>query len=431
MATDSSKTNINDFIAKIKLLQENINKQTTVSILDIDLQLDYIRVLYDSYLTLKEDVIVAKEKNEKKSNLSDCGTLSLFDDEKEIQEPEEKMPVQEQEEPSPIEKPIEQPEPEEEQEEESETEPEEEMEMESEPEQETEIEVESELEIEAELEAEVEAEDEIETETGNEVETVNEAEIEIESEPIMEEPIMDIVDEEEVEQPIEPAPNMDVEIDITEVNIPIEEEDIQEEEGEDEDENEDEDEGEDDENEDNEDFSENEQAIVEIDLDAIEFDEEEILEDEVDEKEEQTPAVSSQSGIPAGRPVYWGDEVDVEQPVAAQPASVSDKFKSDRPSLNEIVSGFKPDESIGMKLQHGNVSDLMKSIDMNNKFLFVKELFKGNGSAFTEEINNINSYSKLDAALRYLDEIKAKYHWDDKSEAYKELYHLILRKHAK
>jgi len=249
-----------------------------------------------------------------------------------------------------------------------------------------------------------------------------EAETEVESEQVMEEPIIDIVDEEEVEQAFESVSNMEIEIDITEINIPIEEVDIQENENI---------EQQQEENENNEDFSENEQPIVEIDLDAIEFDEDEILEDEADEKEEQKPVVASHSGIPAGRPVYWGDEVDVEEPVAVKPASIGDKFKSDRPSLNEIVSGFKPDESIGMRLQHGNVSDLMKSIDMNNKFLFVKELFKGNGSAFTEEINNINSYSKLDAALRYLDEIKMKYHWDDKSEAYKELYHLILRKHAK
>jgi hypothetical protein len=167
-----------------------------------------------------------------------------------------------------------------------------------------------------------------------------------------------------------------------------------------------------------------------FDIDAIEAveKEEEKVEKEEKEKKIELPNTSVEtSNQPDNTPKHPNTENgDTEKPI-----SIGDKYKSNRPSLNEIVSGFKPDNSIGMKMQHGNVSDLMKSIDMNLKFLFVKELFKGNGSAFTEEINHINNISKLNDTIKYVEQIKDKYKWDDKSEAYYELFKLILRKYAK
>jgi len=165
-------------------------------------------------------------------------------------------------------------------------------------------------------------------------------------------------------------------------------------------------------------------SVSDINLDDIEFDEDSD-EDEVAEKKPQT---SFPLGMPQSR--YYGDEIEVENPIPVK-STIGDSYKAERPSLNEIVSSYKHDESIGSKLQQGGVSDLMKSIDMNNKFLFVRELFKSNGSLFTEEINKLNSFNKLNEAIPYLDTIKAKYKWDAQSEAYTELYRLVLRKFVK
>ena len=427
MAADSSKINTNDLIAKIKLQQENINKQSNISIIDIDLQLDYIRTLYESYIVLRGETIALREKNEKKTNLSECGTLSLFDDVEE-QEPDtiiKKSTIQEDENSSPIESIVNI----------SEFDTEIESEPEPEIEQTTFDDVEeqdaiieksiiqenenpspiesivniSEFDTEIESEPEPEIEKELKAETDIEIES--EIELELEEESVISE-----MDEKEFEEPIESISDVEIELDIMETNsfVSGEQTDMLEEEEED----------------DNDNSIKNEQqSIAEIDLDSIEFAEDEEPDDDTDNKMKITSTVHT--GIPSGRPTYWGDELDIEEPVVAKPASVGDKYITNKPSLNEIVSGFKPDESIGMKLQHGSVSDLMKSIDMNNKFLFVKELFKGNGSAFTEEINNLNNHSKLDSALKYLDKIKEKYDWNETSEAYRELNRLILRKYAK
>lgn len=408
MVTDSKKTNSNDLIVKIKSLQETIDKQSMASLIDVDLQLDNIRTLYESYIILREDIMVQKEKNKKKSNLSECGTLPLFDDiEEDIYTKEE--PLKEIN-PSFIEEEIQQ------------------------------VKTEKfEKEVFLEIQEEIKEVEETENEVKIPAIEVNEPEIElkinIEENPLLQEFVSEIEEEnseeyeektddidnskkikENAEEDIVSIPDMDIELNATIGTTPSEQitSSTQEEEL----------------------STGKSHFVTEIDIDSIEFADDEDDEDEDDDdsdgdEEEIQPLQSSQIGISSGRPAYWGDEVDIEQSIAAKPASIGDKFKNEKPSLNEIVSGFKPDSSIGMKLQNESVTDLMKSIDMNNKFLFVKELFKGNGSAFTEEINNLNNHSKLDGALRYLDKIKEKYHWDEKSEAYYQLYHLILRKYAK
>jgi hypothetical protein len=354
MATDTKKTKANDLIAKIKSLQDTIDKQASIPLIDVDTQLDYIRSLYDFYLVLKNDILLQKEKNAKNSNLSDCGTLSLFAD-MEDENDEEKIFKEEETTTQPL------------------------------------------------PEAEVQ---QPQTEHSEE-----KSSLEISKETV----------EDEAESPVVEMGEPEVEMEINREENHIRQEPVFEVETEYEEENREDEE------------TEKSRFVAEIDIDSIEFAEEDEYEDDEDDdiEEEKIPQPSFPQGRAAsGRPVYWGDEIDVEQPIA-RPTSIGETFKSERPSLNEIVSGFKPDESIGMKLQNESVSDLMKAIDMNNKFLFVKELFRGNGSAFTEEINKLNSHSKLDAAIRYLDKIKEKYQWDEKSEAYNQLYHLILKKYAK
>jgi hypothetical protein len=303
-------------IAKIEKLQENIESQSKISPLDIDLQLSYIRALYDAYLDVKCDFTapccIAEESSvaENASSLSDCGTLPLFNSE-EVTEVTEVTEV-----------------------------------------------------------AEVTKVAEVQEVT------------EIANPP---------------QEEVLPLVEMEVDMDFSIPDIAQEQEEQEEEE------------------------------VSDINLDDIEFDEDG---GEEDEAEVKTAPTSFPIDMPHSR--YYGDEIEIENPIPVKPsATVGEQFKSEKPSLNEIVSSYKPDESIASKLQQGNVSDLMKSMDMNQKFMFVKDLFKGNGSAFTEEINKLNGFNKLNEAIPYMESLKTRYKWDSQSEAYSELYRLVLRKFVK
>ena len=370
---DTKRTEIENLILKIKTQQEIIAAQTRVSSIDIDLQLDYIRAMYEHYLTLKQG-LTSQKTVEEKFELSDCGTLPLFnsctEEDKEIPFAENEMQGVESEENladfGDFEK--------------------NDAEFFGDFDEEEETWEEETLTESRESENNFEEIEETEDEElGDEsLEEEEEDDDEDNFDEIEEEEDEDLKDEYKVSTAF---PTMEIEM-----NLP---------------------------------------TSSGIDIDAIEFATDE---DEYTHNEEITEKIVEKIAIPhigtSEQPRYWGDELDID-PIPAKPTSIGDKYASTKPSLNEIVSGFKPDESIGMKLQHGSVSDLMKSIDMNLKFLFVKNLFKGNGSVFTEEINKINSIGKLHEAIKYVEEIKDKYNWDDKSEAYTELYKLVLRKYAR
>jgi hypothetical protein len=368
MTIDSKKTELDSLIAKIKQQQEVIEKQITISFIDIDLQLDYIRALYEHYIAIKQSVFV-QEKTEEKSELSDCGTLPLFNNSQKIVTNYELQVIKNEK-------------------------IEEDFEDELEKSKENFENLEEDFEDEEDLFEENEETDDDEIVEEEKTEEIFEEEDEIEEE--------EIIEDEETEEDFgyektDNEENIAKDEDFLTVFPEME-------------------------------IEKNIRTAPDIDIDSLEFEEDED-EDTSNEEDHIKETPITHIGT-SGQPRYWGDELDVEPPPARQ-ASIGERYNSDKPSLNEIVSGFKPDDSIGMKLQHTSVSDLMKSIDMNMRFLFVKNLFKGNGSFFTEEINKINSIGKLQEAIKYLEEIKDKYNWDDKSEAYTELYKLILRKYAR
>jgi len=307
---------IQTLTAKIEKLQENIKKQAKIAPLDIDLQLSYIRDLYDAYLEVKYNFTYPYHLDEEQteepnpSQIPDNEAFPLFEEE----EKEEEIGEMEKEE---------------------------------------EID-ELEEDEEEEFEEEIEEEDDVEEE-------------EIEEEPPV---VMDRI----------------------EISIP--------------------------------DAAEVEEPVSDINLDDIEFAEDSSDDEDLVIKNQPTTFTA---GIPPTR--YYDDGIEIDKPIPVKPVTIGEQFKSEKPSLNEIVSSYKPDESLASKLQQANVSDLMKSIDMSQKFLFVKELFNNNGNVFTEEINKLNGFNKLNEAIPYLESIKAKYKWEQ-NEAYNELYRLVLRKFA-
>ena len=418
--------NKENIILKIKALQSKIaeldekllSSGEEVSALDLDTQLMYLRMLYDSYLSLRRHVKPA-EREAKKAKIrretvmeeekseevdEDSATLPLlFAEEPEtgkennpVKEPEKTVQeeVVEQPEPEPESKP--EPEPEPETKEEpvgSETavleaeKPEENSEEESEPKEEQPSVI-----------AEKAANEEI---------TVSEAE--------------DLVGKEAVAEPEPPA----------EEEKPIEEDNPQEETTPQEETNQ------------QEDTDRMEEAAIDLeafepempdfDMDAIEFE----LDDEDDENEDPHRK-SVDNGQSEDYPPYYPGlnpramNGELEQGGYYQGHStLGEHFANRFPSLNDQLSQKRGENALGERMQKEQISDLTKSIDLNLKFLFIKELFKGDATLLTQELGNLNRCQHLEKALAYFDDMKLKYHWKEENEAVNKLYELILRKYAR
>ena len=67
-------------------------------------------------------------------------------------------------------------------------------------------------------------------------------------------------------------------------------------------------------------------------------------------------------------------------------------------------------------------------IGINDKFLFVNELFGGSMEKYNKSIENLNDLKTLNGAMIYLNELKIELQWNSSNEAYQKLKDLVSRK---
>ena len=95
-------------------------------------------------------------------------------------------------------------------------------------------------------------------------------------------------------------------------------------------------------------------------------------------------------------------------------------------TLGEKMMG--EDHSLAAKLQQNHVPDLKSVIGINDKFLFVNELFGGSMEKYNKSIENLNDLKTLNGAMIYLNELKIELQWNSNNEAYLKLKELVARK---
>jgi hypothetical protein len=106
--------------------------------------------------------------------------------------------------------------------------------------------------------------------------------------------------------------------------------------------------------------------------------------------------------------------------------------------IHELISG--PQESLNDRLKQERIElahvlkdtpikDLRKAIGVNDKFLFVNELFRGDEAMYERSIKTINSFHIFPEAEYWINrELKVKLGWIDQSPTVKHFYHLVRRR---
>ena len=120
---------------------------------------------------------------------------------------------------------------------------------------------------------------------------------------------------------------------------------------------------------------------------------------------------SSTSATPTGKTV-----IDLLSSYENQ--TIADRYISqDDNSLHNRISSNKEDRSIGARMQQHPINSLKDVIGVNEKFLFINELFQGNIQAYNESIARLNEMETLRTAFDYLNELGAAFDWDAKRSA--------------
>jgi len=88
----------------------------------------------------------------------------------------------------------------------------------------------------------------------------------------------------------------------------------------------------------------------------------------------------------------------------------------------------KEEQSIADKMQKSQISNIREAIGINEKFLFINELFNGDLGRYNKIMDDINELTTKQGVDTYLFELKIQFQWADDSEAYVKLKELLERK---
>ncbi len=99
-------------------------------------------------------------------------------------------------------------------------------------------------------------------------------------------------------------------------------------------------------------------------------------------------------------------------------------------SINDQFSEQAEKETLAEKLGKSPIPNLIEAIGLNQKFLFMNDLFEGENNLYKEAINNLNNFPNFIAADEYLNTLKSRHNWDTTHETTKKFEELIVRRYS-
>ena len=121
-------------------------------------------------------------------------------------------------------------------------------------------------------------------------------------------------------------------------------------------------------------------------------------------------------------------EEGILTPVVETPPELLQEAK---PTINDLLAD-RPDATLATKFESEPIADLKAIINLNDKLVFVKDLFNGYSLAYQEAIDTLNKLSSLEEAKSYLDENYAQANdWVSHETTATRFYELVGRRYAK
>ncbi|HEY4153767.1 MAG TPA: hypothetical protein VGM24_00015 [Puia sp.] len=157
-----------------------------------------------------------------------------------------------------------------------------------------------------------------------------------------------------------------------------------------------------------------------------------VLANVAEEKAPETKQESIESAPrPAPAPQPWMGDPLVEVPTLShQPAGpeLNDFIGSGSPSINDRMKENGSADR-GSQLKGSPVKELRKAIGVNDRFVFINELFRGDEPMYERSIKTINNFRILPEAEYWMErELKIKLGWDDSREIVQHFYQLVSRR---
>lgn len=140
-------------------------------------------------------------------------------------------------------------------------------------------------------------------------------------------------------------------------------------------------------------------------------------------EEDEEPEAKIEEEIPvAPKEEVKPQEVEPEPPVeeskpASEGGSFLDRFKA-------------PDNSLGSQLAGSKLDSLIGAFGLNEKLMFINELFDGSSEMFSDAIKSLDTKNGMDEANAMLENLAEEHSWDPEEEAVAEFIVYIHRRYA-
>ncbi|MEI6122338.1 MAG: hypothetical protein WCQ95_01795 [Bacteroidota bacterium] len=113
---------------------------------------------------------------------------------------------------------------------------------------------------------------------------------------------------------------------------------------------------------------------------------------------------------------------------SAEKEFVADKFKESPKLIHDKITKDNSENTLANKVGKTSITNLKNAIGINDKFLFINELFKGDLQEYNKTIDILNTKTTIEESNKFIEELKEKYIWNDKLETIQKLEELIIRK---
>lgn len=144
---------------------------------------------------------------------------------------------------------------------------------------------------------------------------------------------------------------------------------------------------------------------------------------------EATPVIKEplRAAIPAG---FAHQIIASEVPTLAQQTNgkeINDVIGRSNASLNDRLKTATTE--VAHKLTTTPIKDLKKAIGINDRFVYMSELFRNDEAMYERSLKTINNFSVYEEAAFWMDrELKLKLGWDDSKELVQQFYLLVRRR---
>lgn len=107
---------------------------------------------------------------------------------------------------------------------------------------------------------------------------------------------------------------------------------------------------------------------------------------------------------------------EINEMLGITDASLNDKLKENRTEIGHLLTGHP-------------IKDLKKAIGINDRYVFINELFRGDEIMYERSIKTINSFSIYPEAEYWIErELKVKLGWEEHRETTRQFYQLVRRR---